>query len=146
MRGALCTLAGPCHAIVARVASLARSAPAQVTLCMGRAGGALTDARAVAIFRPGALRWSGTGAAAAGQGGHHARRESASVEQTGWWWGSASGSSCCLAQFAPPSRSRRLMPRGRCASLGRNGEALVRGEGVAATAEGYWASHPHPFR
>ena len=92
---------------------------------MARGGGPSADARAApAIFRPGALRWSGTGAAADGQGGHHARRESASVERTGWWWGGASGSIRSLAQFAPPSRSRRLMPRGRCASLGRNGEAL----------------------
>ena len=118
----------------------------QVTLCMARGGGASAAGRAAAIFRPGALRWSGSGAAADGQGGQHARRESASVERTGWWWGGASGSSCCLAQCAPPSRSRRLMPRGWCATPWRNGEALVRGEGVAVTAEGYWASHPRPFR
>jgi len=99
-----------------------------------------------AFSAPGAVRWSGTGAAADVQGGHHARRESASVERTGWWWGGASGSSCCLAQCALPSRSRRLMPRGRCPSLGRNGEALVRGEGVVVTAEGYWASRPHQCR
>ena len=107
-----------------RVMQIARArACTQVTLCMAGGGGASAAARAEAIFRPGALRWSGTGAAADGQGGHHARRESASVERTAWWWGGASGSSCCLAQLAPPSRSRRLMPRRRCASLGRNGEA-----------------------